>query len=262
MSRFLSLLCIIFLGLGSFPIDAQVLREARAWMGISIDKGPRGVLVNAVLKGTPAEKAGLAAGDEIFELDGQSVREPEQLINTVQAKGVGHSLSLQLWRKNEKIKKSLALEVQPDTLAMLEKLYVGQAAPDFALKSLADGKTIRKQDLKGKVVLLEFWTTWCPACRAAQPYLSKIARANKKLIMLGITSEEESQVKAFMKGQDFGYPVVFDVDDKVHAAYQVNSLPTFFLIDSQGVVRRVAIGGGRYIEELLHDIGALLKEKN
>lgn len=252
--KFTVLWAILISGL---PLQAQRLREAKPWIGIGIEKGPRGVLIKSILKNTPAEKAGLSAGDEIYEVEGKPVTEPEQLIKAVQSKGVGYQLALSFWHLDKQVKKNLSLEVQPDALEMLEKLYVDKPAPDFELRSLEDGKTVKLQDFKGKILLVEFWATWCPACRASQPYLTKLAKSHKNLNLIAVTSEEESAVKPFMKGQNFGYPVMLDQGDKMNAAYQVGSLPTFFLIDAAGVVKKVAIGGGRYVESLGPEIDKL-----
>ncbi len=242
-----------------FSAFSQSMQQAKPWMGIGIEKGSKGVLIKNVLKETPAERAGFQVGDEIVTVDGKDIKEPGKLIEAVQSKGVGYSLDVGFWRKDKKLKKTLKLELQPDAMDMMDKLYVGKKSPDFEIFDYKDGKSLKADALDGQVVLLEFWATWCPACRASQPLLTQIARSRKDLRLVSVTDEDEMTVQAFMKGKDFGYPVYIDKGQKATAAYQVASIPCFFLIDREGIVRRVVMGGGSYLEALIPEIDALLK---
>lgn len=115
----------------------------------------------------------------------------------------------------------------------------GDKAPDFALKSI-DGKTIKLSDYKGKVVIIDFWATWCPPCRKGIPDLISIQNDHKKnVVIIGISLDAEKTIKdvpGFVKNYGINYPIVYG-DEKVVAAYGgIQSIPTAFVIDRKGNV--------------------------
>jgi cytochrome c biogenesis protein CcmG/thiol:disulfide interchange protein DsbE len=110
-------------------------------------------------------------------------------------------------------------------------------APDFALKS-SDGKTIKLSDYKGKVVIIDFWATWCPPCRKGIPDLISIQNDYKNdVVIIGISLDSEKTLKdvpGFIKSYGINYPIVFG-DDKVVAAYGgIEGIPTAFIVDKKG----------------------------
>jgi cytochrome c biogenesis protein CcmG/thiol:disulfide interchange protein DsbE len=112
-------------------------------------------------------------------------------------------------------------------------------APDFALKS-SDGKTIKLSDYKGKVVIIDFWATWCPPCRKGIPDLISIQNDYKNdVVIIGISLDSEKTLKdvpGFIKSYGINYPIVFG-DDKVVAAYGgIEGIPTAFVVDKKGNV--------------------------
>jgi len=120
----------------------------------------------------------------------------------------------------------------------------GGPAPDFALKSL-DGQTVSLHDYKGKVVLINFWATWCPPCKAEIPALEAAYRANKDkgFVVLGIDIAESQQVVApFVAGMGMTYPVLLDEQDKLMALYRGLGLPMSILVDRDGIIRERHIG--------------------
>jgi len=118
-------------------------------------------------------------------------------------------------------------------------------APDFALRD-ADGKLVRLSDYRGKVVLLNFWATWCSPCRFEIPWFIEFQRQYKDagLEVLGISMDEDGweAVKPFLTRFGVNYRILMG-DDMVAQLYGgVDSLPTTFLIDRQGRVAAVHIG--------------------
>ena len=112
-------------------------------------------------------------------------------------------------------------------------------APDFALKS-SDGKTIKLSDYKGKVVIIDFWATWCPPCRKGIPDLISIQNDYKNdVVIIGISLDSEKTLKdvpGFIKSYGINYPIVYG-DDKVVAAYGgIEGIPTAFVVDKKGNV--------------------------
>ena len=115
----------------------------------------------------------------------------------------------------------------------------GDKAPDFSLKSV-EGKTIKLSDYKGKVVIIDFWATWCGPCRRGIPDLVSIQKEFKDdLVIIGISLDAEKtkkDVPGFVKSYSINYPIVYG-DEKVVMAYGgIQSIPTAFVVDKKGNV--------------------------
>lgn len=125
------------------------------------------------------------------------------------------------------------------TFAAPETPQTSLAAPDWQLKNL-EGKPVKLSDFKGKVVLLNFWATWCPPCREEVPDLVSLQRqyAARGLVVLGISMDEggPAGVASFAKRFEINYLIVMG-DEKTSAAYGgIQVLPTTFIIDRKGNV--------------------------
>lgn len=114
---------------------------------------------------------------------------------------------------------------------------------DFTLTDL-NGSAVRLSELRGKVVIIEFWATWCPPCKESVPELNKVADKfrDKNFQLIGISvdkgGEALSNVRAFVKENAVAYPVMVD-SGKVNVAYGVNGIPAMFIIDKEGrIVKR------------------------
>ena len=129
--------------------------------------------------------------------------------------------------------------------ATVKPLQERHEAPDFALKD-ADGKTVHLSDYRGKVVLLDFWATWCPPCKLEIPWLIDIERQNKDrgFEVLGVSMDDEGWevVKPFMKEVGMNYRVVIGNDSTAEMYGNVESLPETFLIDRDGKIAAIHIG--------------------
>jgi peroxiredoxin len=92
------------------------------------------------------------------------------------------------------------------------------------------------QELRGKVVLVNFWATWCPPCRKAMPDLQSLfdQYKSKGLIVFSISDEEAVKVKPFIEAQNITYPVMLDPGGKVHELFQVEGIPKSFVYDREG----------------------------
>jgi peroxiredoxin len=121
---------------------------------------------------------------------------------------------------------------------------IGVQAPDFALQDL-QGKMWRLSDLKGKVVLLHFWATWCSTCEQENPTLQNLMRAeqdNPQLIVLSVlVRDDPSAAKAYMAKKGFDFPVLAD-DKKTSIQYGLTGVPETFLIDKNGTIRDKVVG--------------------
>ncbi len=139
---------------------------------------------------------------------------------------------------------------------------VGGTAPGFTLKDI-NGRTVSLNDLKGKVVLLEFWATWCPPCRKSIPEIEALNRKffNKDVVLLGINVEGDEaldNVKNFVNQYNMSYTVLVD-NGEASKKYQVSSIPALYLIDkNQRIVKRYIGFSPGLGEELSRQIEALL----
>jgi peroxiredoxin/YHS domain-containing protein len=119
-------------------------------------------------------------------------------------------------------------------------------APDFTLKTLSDTE-VNKETYKDKVLLVDFWATWCKPCVATMPQLQKLhgKYAEKGLVVLGVSIDEkgEKAVKPFVAKRKFTYPIVLDGGDKpMWQAYGVKGVPALFLINREGKIVRQWVG--------------------
>ena len=117
-------------------------------------------------------------------------------------------------------------------------------APNFTLQTI-DGQEVTLSNLKGKVILLDFWATWCGPCRESIPHLIQLHRTYQKdgLEVIGMNVEKGDMdgVRRFVKSMDIPYPIVSSPDD-VQRDYRVSSLPTSIFIDKQGRIREKMVG--------------------
>ena len=118
-------------------------------------------------------------------------------------------------------------------------------APDFALKD-SDGKVVHLSDYKGKVVVLDFWATWCGPCRIEIPWFTDLQRnqKDKGFEVLGVSMDDEGWevVKPFLSEVGVNYRVVMGNDSTAQAYGGVDALPTTFLIDRDGKIAAVHVG--------------------
>ena len=123
----------------------------------------------------------------------------------------------------------------PAAMTWLEAIDRKREHPEFTLKDLA-GKTWSFADLRGKVVLVNFWATWCPPCRKEMPDLEILYERfqSKGLVILAISDEETAQVEPFIRERKVTFPVLLDPDRKVNDVFLVNGIPKSFVYDREG----------------------------
>jgi thiol-disulfide isomerase/thioredoxin len=133
------------------------------------------------------------------------------------------------------------------------------AAPDFALTTL-DGATVRLSDYRGKVVLLDFWATWCGPCRMSIPHLkqlyTELGAGGADFEIIGIAvGDREPVVRRFVKSEGIDYVICLG-DQAVAAAYAIQSIPTAYLVDRDGTVvaRYLGFQHERVLEEAVRGL--------
>lgn len=126
----------------------------------------------------------------------------------------------------------------------------GNKAPDFDLKTI-DGETMRLSDLKGNVVFINLWATWCPPCRAEMPemvrYYNEHSSEKIEILAVNLTdSDSEKEVKQFADDYKINFPILLDTEGKVGDLYKTVSIPTTFIVDKKGIIREKHIGPMSY----------------
>ena len=143
-----------------------------------------------------------------------------------------------------------AWEVQPKLGYTLTPLPKPLAAPGFTLEDMDEEKHSLK-DFHGKVILLNFWATWCPPCRREMPSMERLYQKfnGENFTVIAINQMEDGDHVFAYTGQldvDPTFTILFDKDSKVSNNYRVSGLPTTYLIDKQGNIRYRAIGGREF----------------
>ena len=121
----------------------------------------------------------------------------------------------------------------------------GVLAPDFTLKDV-NGRSYTLSQLRGKVVLVNFWATWCPPCRAEMPSMEKLNAmfAGRDFVLLAINAEEDGQenVQEFLKQHPHTFPVLLDAKTEVQQQYGVFAYPETFIVRPDGIIADHVVG--------------------
>ncbi|MFH2201567.1 MAG: TlpA disulfide reductase family protein [Elusimicrobiota bacterium] len=141
---------------------------------------------------------------------------------------------------------------------------LGEPAPEFALKDLT-GRIVRLADFKGKVVLIDFWATYCLPCRDAIPELQALHDKHQAegFAVIGISVDAYAgHVPDFVRELGVKYPVVLDPEQETARSFGFSQLPTTFLVDRSGRIRRKWLGYDPAIAEEIHrEVAAALQDK-
>ncbi len=160
-----------------------------------------------------------------------------------------------------------AVTQPPTTSNITQGTQVGNLAPGFQLNNL-EGKPFSLSDFRGKPVLLNFWATWCPFCQAERPLIQQIYDEwqNKGVIVLTVdiigsrATETPENLASFMQNNKYSFPVLLDINREVTKSYNIKSTPTNFLIDKDGVIRKVRVGAFPSKAALEESLSQLLSE--
>ena len=140
--------------------------------------------------------------------------------------------------------KSLAAVCAALTMGLASAQDVGKAAPAFDLPS-SGAQNVRLADLKGRVIYVDFWASWCAPCKQSFPWMNDMQAkyGAKGLTIIGVNVDKKRDDAAkFLEGTPAKFTVAYDSTGKVAEAYQPKGMPTSFLIGPDGVVRAVHVG--------------------
>jgi cytochrome c biogenesis protein CcmG/thiol:disulfide interchange protein DsbE len=140
----------------------------------------------------------------------------------------------------------------------------GFLAPDFTL-DLVGGGQVTLSELRGKVILINLWTSWCPPCRSEMPAIQRVYESNRErgleVLAINMTYQDsETAAVEFAREHGLTFPILLDRTGTVGYQYQLRSLPTTFFVDRQGVIRHVILGGPMSEVTLQTTIESMLSE--
>ena len=141
--------------------------------------------------------------------------------------------------------------------------WVGKPAPSFSLKTIEGDKSLSLADLKGQVVVLDFWASWCAPCRRALPHMATIQAYNKGVQVVAVNIDDDrSNGIDFLKRNRVRVIALYDAQKSVAERYDVSAMPSALIIDRRGIVRYVHVGyTDEDLDQVEKEIKTLLQEK-
>ncbi|WML47139.1 redoxin domain-containing protein [Neobacillus sp. PS3-34] len=164
-------------------------------------------------------------------------------------------VAVNLWKtyaNNEEQKQQIQSEEASTTSkdipgTKITSLDVGTPAPDFELSTLS-GEKIKLSELRGEKVILNFWATWCPPCKAEMPHMENYYVANKDkgvtILSVNLTSMDKGTdvIRSFIHDYKLTFPVVLDDTGMIGTKYQAFTIPTSYIIDTKGIIQQKIVG--------------------
>jgi thiol-disulfide isomerase/thioredoxin len=252
MMRWRSLVVAVFAlaasSVASSPVafaEPPVVLAAPPWIGVTMDTGSDiGVPVLHVVRGSPSEKAGMKKGDRIVAVEGARASTPSHVTRAVQTRAVGDTMAVEVDRAGGTLTLNMVLAARPSGDEILRMDLVGAVAPAWTNVTPLSGAPASLDKLRGKVVIIDFWASWCGPCRMLAPKLSALKDrfGAQGLAVVGITTDDAEKAAVFAERHQMRYGVVVDKTAETSKSYGIAALPTMLLVDKKGVIREVFVG--------------------
>jgi peroxiredoxin len=153
--------------------------------------------------------------------------------------------------QQEKKEKEEAAQIAKESMDLSnaeQGISKGDSAPDFELTTL-NGEKVKLSDYKGKKVILNFWATWCPPCKAEMPHMQEYyeknaEKENVEILAVNLTSMDDGKdkVQEFADGYELTFPIPLDVEGTVGEEYRAFTIPTSYMVDTKGLIQHKIVG--------------------
>jgi peroxiredoxin len=168
---------------------------------------------------------------------------------------------MKYWEENMRIWIGILLLVLGAGYWARNNTFPGKTAPDFSLPTTS-GERVKLSDQRGKVVLLDFWATWCPPCRASLPHLQEASDndswADRGLVVWAVNDQQsEQEVTNFLADSGFTFPALVDREGTVVSEYGVHGIPMTVIVGRDGKVWNTFVGWG---DDSAHEIDAAIEK--
>lgn len=238
-------------------IAASALAHAAApgspWLGVVLDPDDSGgARIVEVQPGSPAAKARIGVDEVLVAVGGQKTPSVEAAVTAIRAHKIGEHLKLRL---RPKTGAEHTVDVVLEAKAS-EELDDG-LAPDFVPDIVGGGpKFASMKALRGRVVVLDFFATWCGPCVAEMPHIRKLADeyAARGVTFVSISPEDRPVVERAVHRFGLSHPVVADPDNKIFRKYRVRALPTVIVVDAKGEIRALGIDEPSDLDRMLEQL--------
>lgn len=225
------------------------------FLGVEVSEAPGGLRIGEVVAGSPAAQAGLRAGDLIVQSQGMAPGSVAAFTGSVRAAGPHARYAMVVMRGGRRVRVDATLGE-----ARAQGLHTGSAPPPLAATLVMGAGPVDLGALRGRVVLVDFWASWCGPCRMMMPVLNRLSQrfGAQGLTVLGVTDEPAEVARNVGMRMNIRYTLA--TSPSGGARYNISSLPTLVAIDRRGVVREVTVGyeGPSRIEAL---VARLLAER-
>jgi thiol-disulfide isomerase/thioredoxin len=249
-------------GSQSQPSASQSTPAEQGMLGVKLNQGASGAIVDYVFPGMPASRADIQVGDQVLSIDGTPVHSSNEMIALVSQRAPRTEVNLVLRRGEQEIKVRSLVGSRQEFDEMTRTDLRGKVLPSQELVRLAGGvPTDLTADMK-PVTLITFWATWCPACRASIPLLKELTAkyGAQGFEVRAVTTEDTADVQAFVNEHQIPYPVFIGEEKNLRVEYWVKALPTYLLVGPDRKV--VAIGDPSEMENMVNAIPGLLQPTN
>ncbi len=207
------------------------------FMGVEVAVAPGGLRVGNVVEGGPAAQAGLRTGDVIVQAQGMPPGSVAAFTGSVRAAGPGARYPVVVLRGARRVRLDVTLAQAPAA-----GLHRGAPPPPLTATLVMGSGPVDLAALRGRVVLVDFWASWCGPCRQMMPALNRIAQryGAQGLTVIGVTDEPASVARSVGMQMNIRYTLATSPTGV--ARFNVSSLPTLVAIDRAGTVREISVG--------------------
>jgi len=235
-----------------FPVAA----ENPGWLGVGLREMTQdertfhqvdhpGVMIKQIFNDTPAKKSGFKVGDYVVSVGNHPIlKGVREMVAHVKANKEGARVSFTIKRDGKEQILTAILGKVPKRGEIMKNAWLNKNIPPISVMEL-DGKTkINLDQLQGKIVVIDYWATWCNPCKKAIPILEDLQEeyGDRDVMIIGVSDEEREIVQTYAKNRPVEYKIAYDIDRKLGGKLYISSYPTFLVIDKKGVIRSISTG--------------------